>query len=60
MKVVGKKTVSEISETVAIGSVDTDFTQQAASLLEIAKQKGIIIELQNFRLQIVDHGTDET
>jgi len=26
MKVVGKKTVSEISETVAIGSVDTDFT----------------------------------
>lgn len=26
MKIVGKKTVSEISETVAIGSVDTDFT----------------------------------
>lgn len=26
MEVVGKKTVSEISETVAIGSVDTDFT----------------------------------
>mgnify|MGYP005607122393 FL=1 len=33
--------------------------QQAASLLEIAKQKGFIIELQNFRLQIIDHGTDE-
>ena len=33
---------------------------QAASLLEIAKQKGFIIELQNFRLQIVDHDTLET
>lgn len=33
---------------------------QAASLLEIAKQKGIIIELSNFRLQIVDHDTAKT
>jgi len=32
---------------------------QAAGLLEIAKQKGIIVELQNFRLQITDHGAIE-